>query len=99
MDNNEKRIFPRSNSQCPVLYRFDEKSPWRIGKMQNLSATGISFITPDDPLNERRIYIHIKPGSQKTIPELIASGEIVRTNDTNNNEFILSCKLTDISRG
>ena len=98
MNDNEKRIFPRSDLQCPVLYRYSNKSSWKVGKMQNFSATGMKLITSENPLTEKKIYIHVKPGSQKTIPEITASGKITRI-DNIDDEFILSCTLTNVTRG
>jgi len=98
MNNNDKRTFPRSDMQCPVLYRHDENKPWKVGKMQNLSATGMCLITTDNPESAKKIFIHVKPGSQKIIPEIIASGDIIRIENIND-EYVLACNLTNVSRG
>jgi len=64
--------------------------------MQNFSATGMLLTATEDPANEKSIHIHVKPGSQKIIPEIAASGEIMRV-ESSDNEFVVACKLTNIS--
>lgn len=94
---NEKRIFPRSDMQCPILYRYSDKKAWKVGKMLNLSATGMQLITNEDPEKKKTIHLHVKPGSQKVIPEITATGEIIRINDVGD-KFILACRLTNMTR-
>lgn len=97
MSDNEQRIFPRSDMQCPVLYRYDNNKPWKVGKMLNFSATGMLLVITEDPEEANNISIHVKPGSQKAIPEITATGKIIRVDKTND-EFVLACRLTNVAR-
>jgi len=98
MSDTEKRIFPRSDMQCPVLYHYGDNQTWKVGKMLNFSATGMLLLINEEPGEENIINIHVKPGSKKVIPEITATGEIIRVDKTHD-EFILACRLTNVARG
>ena len=92
----DKRIFPRLKARCPVLYQIDQQKSWKVGKMQNLSATGLQLICNESIQTDTIVHIHVKPGTQKSIPEIRAVGEVVRT-ETAEEGYIISCKLTEVS--
>jgi len=95
----EKRTFPRIDAQCPVLYRTDETSPWKVARMENVSATGIRLIVEELLPVSTELYIHIKPGSKKSIPEIKAKGVITRTDTANESDYVISCNLKEVSPG
>ena len=97
MNKKDKRVFPRMDLNCPVLYRQAGEKNWKVGKMQNLSATGIQFISTDDLQASTPIRIQVKPGSKKSIPEIIASGKVVRSEPLDDDNYVLSCSLTQVS--
>lgn len=99
MNNNERRLFPRMQALCPVLYRLGKKNGWKVAKMYNLSATGVQFLCADKPVQSTVVSIHVKPGSKKNIPELIAKGEVLRIEELAEDQFLLSCKLTEVASG
>ena len=92
-EESEKRIFPRLEARCPVLYQIDKQKSWKVGKMQNLSATGLQLLCNKAIPADTIIHIHVKPGTQKNIPEIKATGEVVRS-EYIDDSYIISCKLT-----
>ena len=97
MNKKDKRVFPRMQLTCPVLFRPTGEKTWKVGKIQNLSATGIQFISTDDIQPSTPIQIQVKPGSKKTIPEITASGKVVRSELLDGDGYIISCSLTQVS--
>ena len=97
MDKKDKRIFPRMQLTCPVLFRQAGVKNWNVGKMQNLSATGIQFISTEELQPSTPIHIQVKPGSKKTIPEITASGKVVRSELHDGEGYVISCNLTQVS--
>jgi hypothetical protein len=97
MNDTEKRLFPRIQAMCPVLYRLGEDKSWKVARMYNFSATGIQFQCADEPALSTSVSIHVKPGSKKNIPELIAKGSVIRIDKLSEQEFLLSCQLTKVS--
>jgi len=95
-NNNEKRLFPRMQANCPVLFRLGKEKSWKVAKISNLSATGIQFVSTENPPISTNISIHIKPGSKKTIPEIIASGMVVRAEVLDDDTYAISCRLTEV---
>ena len=91
----DKRIFPRLDARCPVLYQPDGQQSWKVGKMQNLSATGLQLICNDNLQPFTLVHIHVKPGTRKDIPEIRASGEVVSC-EALQQGYMVSCKLTRI---
>lgn len=97
-DVDNKRVFPRIRVTCPVLYRLDEGMRWQVARLLDFSATGICMICDDNlPINTN-IDIQIKPGSQKTVPELSVSGFVVRSVTTDEQRFEISCKVLKVHR-
>jgi hypothetical protein len=97
MNKKDKRVFPRMQLTCPVLYRQAGEKTWNVGKMQNLSATGIQFISMDDLQPSSPIHIQVKAGSKKSIPEITASGKVVRSEPLDGDGYVISCSLTQVS--
>lgn len=100
-DNNEiveRRAFPRIEAQCPVLYQLRPNSRWLVARLEEYSATGISMVCDDNLSEGTEIAIQIKPGSQKTVPQLSAQGCVVRCTLNKDNRFKVSCKILKVLR-
>ncbi len=85
------------HASCPVLYRIGKEKSWKVAKMVDMSATGIQFISSENPEISSSICIHVKPGSKKMIPEIIASGVVVRSENMGDDSYAVSCRLTEVS--
>ena len=93
-----KRVFPRVSVTCPVLYRQAAGKRWQVARLLDFSATGICMICDDNLPIDTKVDIQIKPGSQKTVPELSASGFVVRSLVTDEQRFEVSCKIIKVHR-
>ncbi len=99
-DNNKQnqRVFPRITVTCPVLYLLPPAKRWQVAKLVDFSATGISMVC-DDPLNVgTEVSLQIKPGSRKIVPELSATGIVMRSEINDEHQYVISCKLTKVQR-
>jgi hypothetical protein len=92
----EKRIFPRITTECPVLYAVGNSSKWQVGILVNLSATGLMMKCKERLLKNINISIMLKPGQNKLIPEISAKGKVIRCNPISEEEYEVSCKLTEV---
>ncbi|HHI92394.1 MAG TPA: PilZ domain-containing protein [Gammaproteobacteria bacterium] len=100
IDNNkhDQRAFPRITVTCPVLYLLPSAKRWQVARLVDFSATGISMVC-DDKLNVgAEISLQIKPGSQKIVPALSATGIVMRSETNNEQQYVISCKLTKVQR-
>lgn len=93
-----RRGFPRITVTCPVLYRLAANERWRVARLVDFSATGICMVCDDKLPLDAEVSIQIKPGSQKTVPELSASGYVVRTVTSSEESFKISCKILKVNR-
>lgn len=93
-----KRKFPRIAVTCPVLYRESSSKRWLVGRLVDFSATGVCMICDDNLPIDTDIEIQIKPGSQKTVPALSASGVVVRCLLTDDQQFEVSTKVIKVHR-
>jgi len=92
----DQRQFPRINAQCPVLYLTEGSERWLVGKLLNMSATGLLMVS-EDPLTEKAsISIKLQPGSNKLIPAISGSGHIIRCSRNRLDRYNVSIKLTRI---
>lgn len=93
---DEKRIFPRINTECPVLYAVGNSNKWQVGILSNMSATGLMMKCKEQLLKNINISIMLKPGQNKLIPEISAKGKVIRCKQVAAEEFEVSCKLTEV---
>ena len=93
-----KRVFPRITVTCPVLYQLSSSKRWHVARLVDFSATGVCMICDDNLPTDTEISIQIKPGSQKTVPALSASGVVVRSLITDEQRFEVSCKILKVHR-
>ncbi|HEC20417.1 MAG TPA: PilZ domain-containing protein [Gammaproteobacteria bacterium] len=100
IDNNpqNQRAFPRIAVTCPVLYRLASSKAWKVGRLVDFSATGICMVCDGRIPEGVHISVQIKPGSQKTVPELAASGLVLRVVLNEEQKYVVSCKLTKVHR-
>ncbi len=94
----DQRAFPRVTVSCPVLYLAPIAKRWQVAKLADFSAIGISMICDDRLDVGTEIEIQIKPGSQKTVPAVSATGNVVRCETNNEQRYVVSCKLIKVHR-
>jgi hypothetical protein len=97
-NNYNQRGFPRITVTCPVLYRLTSSQRWQVAKMVDFSATGIRMVCDENLAIDATVGIQIKPGSQKTVPALAATGIVVRCEVNAEQRFEVSCKITKVLR-
>ncbi|WP_455212029.1 PilZ domain-containing protein [Kaarinaea lacus] len=95
-NESEKRIFPRMETECPVLYAVGNSKKWQVGILVNYSATGLLMKCKERLLKNINISILFKPGQNRLVPEVAAKGKVIRCNQIGEDEFEVSCKLTEI---
>ena len=93
---SEKRVFPRMETECPVLYAIGNSKKWQVGILVNFSATGLLMKCKERLLKNIAISILFKPGQNKLVPEVAAKGKVIRCNQISEEEFEISCKLTEV---
>lgn len=98
MDRNpvEKRVFPRIETECPVLYSVGTTENWQVAILIDMSATGIKMRCNEQLLLNIKLSIKIKPGQNKTIPAINGRGKVVRCVELGLNQYEISCNLTEI---
>jgi len=92
----EKRVFPRMETECPVLYAVGNSKKWQVGILVNFSATGLLMKCKESLLKNINISILLKPGQNRLVPEIAAKGKIIRCVQVGEDEFEISCKLTEV---
>lgn len=95
---HNQRGFPRIPAVCPVLYIIASAKRWRVAKLIDFSATGLRMLCDENLPVDSEIEIQIKPGSQKTVPALSATGIVVRNDVNEEQRFEISCKLIKVHR-
>lgn len=93
----EQRTFPRIPADCPILFRRQSNHKWKLGKMMDFSATGLSLICPDSCDEEVTIEFQVKPGPNKMIPAVTGYAKILRCIPMDNNKFHISCKISKVN--
>jgi hypothetical protein len=93
---SEKRIFPRLETECPVLYAVGNSNKWQVGILINFSATGLLMKCKERLLKNINISILFKPGQNRLVPEVSAKGKVIRCNQMAEDDFEVSCKLTEV---
>lgn len=100
INNNKQnqRVFPRIAVTCPVLYLPPLARRWQVARLVDFSATGISMVCDDKLDVGTEISLQIKPGSQKIVPALSATGVVMRSKTNDEQQYVISCKLTKVHR-
>ncbi|NOZ54973.1 MAG: hypothetical protein GXP08_17855 [Gammaproteobacteria bacterium] len=94
--NADKRVFPRIETECPVLYSVGSSRKWRVAILMNMSATGILMKTKEQLLDDIAITIMTKPGNNRLVPAIIGKGMVTRCKKQKGNDYEISCKLTEV---
>ena len=94
--NRDKRVFPRIETECPILYSVGNSQKWQVAVLCNMSATGLLMKTKEQLVDEIKITVMTKPGTNRLVPEITATGVVVRCVEKTSEEFEVSCKLTEV---
>jgi len=94
--SEEKRAFPRMESSCKVLYAIGSSKRWITADMKNISATGICIIADEQLIKNVNISVITKPGRNKVIPEITASGLIAHCHPVGDNQYLVGCKFLKV---
>ena len=94
----ERRTFPRISVNCPALYRLEANKRWVVAKMLEYSATGITMECDERLPEGTELDIQIKPGSNKTIPKLSVTGQVLRSSTSGDQRFNTSVKILKVLR-
>lgn len=94
--NADKRIFPRIETECPVLYSLGSSKKWQVGILCNMSATGLLLKTKEQMVDEIAITVMTKPGTNRLVPEITGKGIVTRCVKISDDEFHISCKLNEV---
>ena len=92
----DKRIFPRIETECPVLYSVGTSKKWQVGILCNMSATGMLLKTKEQMVDEIAITIMTKPGANRLVPEITGKGIVTRCEKIGDEEYRISCKLNEV---
>ena len=94
--NKDKRVFPRIETECPVLYSVGSSQKWQVAVLSNMSATGLLLKTKEQLVDDITISVMTKPGTNRLVPEITAKGIVTRCIKKNDELFEISCKLTEV---
>jgi hypothetical protein len=95
-ETNERRSFPRTDVECPILYLIGTDKQWRVAILINMSAIGLQMKCKEPVSSNTKISIQIKPGSNKIVPKITGDGVVVRCDAEDDGSYRISCKLTRI---
>lgn len=93
---SNKRIFPRTDTECPVLYTIGSSEKWQVAMLINMAATGIKMKCNEQLLRNINITIMTKPGQNRLVPEITGKGKVVRCKPLDDGSFEVSCSLQEI---
>jgi len=96
-EQNNKRVFPRINSRCPVVFQLKGSQQWKVGIIDDFSANGVRLRCKEQFEVGDSLSIELKPGSNKTVPAISGMGKIVRRKSLSNGEYEISLKLTQVN--
>jgi len=92
----EKRSFPRMETQCTVLYAVGTSKRWITADMKNISATGMCLVSDEQLIKSIAISIITKPGKNKLVPEITVSGKVAHCQAIGDNKFVVGCKFLKV---
>ena len=94
--NKDKRVFPRIETECPILYSVGNSQNWQVAVLCNMSATGLLMKTKEQLVDDIKITIMTKPGTNRLVPEITATGVVTRCVEKTADSFEISCKLIEV---
>lgn len=92
----EKRLFPRITARCPVLYRVEGVARRQVAISTDFSATGVKMVCKQALVLQAAIEVEFKPGSNKSVPAMVAHGHVLRCEAMANGEFLVACRFTRV---
>lgn len=96
VDSFENRDFRRMSVTCVIKFKAAGDKQWHDGKVQDLSATGVSFSCEVPPEAGERVEVDIAPGKTMIAP-FAASVEVIRVDPGDvAGEFRVACKTVKI---
>ncbi|MGD8572394.1 MAG: PilZ domain-containing protein [Gammaproteobacteria bacterium] len=94
--NKDKRVFPRIETECPVLYSVGSSKKWQVAILCNMSATGLLMKTKEQLVEDVNVSVMTKPGTNRLVPEITCKGIVTRCNKKGDQHYEVSCKLTEV---
>ncbi len=94
--NKDKRVFPRIETECPVLYSVGNSQKWQVAVLSNMSATGLLMKTKEQLVDNIKITVMTKPGTNRLVPAITATGIVTRCVEKTDENFEISCKLIEV---
>ena len=95
MDYAEKRDFQRMAMDCSMEYQLSNDSKACEGKVVNLSAKGILFISSDEVQEGASINITLTPVNNIT-PPMSADILVIRCDEESENEYKIAAEIVQI---
>lgn len=92
----EKRLFPRIQVRCPLLYRVAGAAQQMESVTVDFSATGVKMACKEALAVKTQIEIEFRPGSNKSVPAMRANGEVTRCEPGEEGEFLIACRFTRV---
>lgn len=94
--NKDKRVFPRIDTECPVLYSVGSSKKWQVAILCNMSATGMLMQTKEQLSDDIAVSVMTKPGTNRLVPEISAKGIVTRCVKKSDTQYDVSCKLIEV---
>lgn len=94
--SKDKRVFPRIDTECPVLYSVGSSKKWQVAILCNMSATGLLMKTKEQMVDDIGVSVMTKPGTNRLVPEIICKGIVTRCVKKGDEHYEVSCKLTEV---
>ncbi|HEY5604060.1 MAG TPA: hypothetical protein VIM41_13220 [Gammaproteobacteria bacterium] len=94
--NKDKRVFPRIETECPVLYSIGSSKKWQVAVLCNMSATGLLMQTKEQLPEDIAISVMTKPGANRLVPQITGKGFVTRCVKKSDEQFEISCKLIEV---
>lgn len=94
--NKDKRLFPRIDTECPVLYSVGSSKKWQVAILCNMSAAGMLMRTKEQMVDDISVSVMTKPGTNRLVPEIACKGIVTRCVKKGDEHFEVSCKLTEV---
>jgi hypothetical protein len=94
--NKDKRVFPRIETECPVLYSIGSSKKWQVAILRNMSATGLLMQTKEQLADDVAVTVMTKPGTNRLVPQITGKGFVTRCVKKSDEQYEVSCKLHEV---
>ncbi len=95
MDYSEQRDFHRMTLDCVMDYQLEKNGQASQGKVINLSATGILFVTSDALEVGAKVQIKLTPVHDIT-PPMSADALVARCDKQSEDEYQVAAQIVQI---